>query len=133
MSHYCKICGCYKSNESFSGRGHASHICKKCHKLPVEKRDGILTLNRIYALPFRLSKGNRAWLEKMKSDSRESVRREAEIAWERRFTPKKRLSEEEYDEEEWLSEEFLEEAFGQEPDPTDPPAFADCDAFELPF
>lgn len=28
--HYCKICGEYKSNESFSGKGHAQHICKKC-------------------------------------------------------------------------------------------------------
>lgn len=28
--HYCKICGEYKSNESFSGKGHAQHICKEC-------------------------------------------------------------------------------------------------------
>ena len=28
--YYCKICGEYKSNESFSGKGHAQHICKKC-------------------------------------------------------------------------------------------------------
>ena len=28
--HYCKICGEYKSNESFSGKGHARHICKEC-------------------------------------------------------------------------------------------------------
>lgn len=28
--HYCKICGEYKSNESFSEKGHAQHICKKC-------------------------------------------------------------------------------------------------------
>ena len=28
--HYCKICGKYKSNESFSGKGHAQHICKEC-------------------------------------------------------------------------------------------------------
>ncbi len=26
----CKICGEYKSNESFSGKGHAQHICKEC-------------------------------------------------------------------------------------------------------
>ena len=49
MSHYCKICGEYKSNESFSGRGHAAHICKKCAKLPKEVRDERTTLNRIYA------------------------------------------------------------------------------------
>lgn len=28
--HYCKVCGEYKSNESFSGKGHVQHICKKC-------------------------------------------------------------------------------------------------------
>ena len=28
--HYCKICGEYKSNKSFSGKGHAQHICKEC-------------------------------------------------------------------------------------------------------
>ena len=27
---YCKVCGEYKSNESFSGKGHAQHICKGC-------------------------------------------------------------------------------------------------------
>lgn len=30
--HYCKICSEYKSNESFSGKGHANHICKRCSK-----------------------------------------------------------------------------------------------------
>ena len=24
--HYCKVCGEYKANEKFSGKGHASHI-----------------------------------------------------------------------------------------------------------
>ena len=28
--HYCKICGEYKANEKFSGKGHAAHICKIC-------------------------------------------------------------------------------------------------------
>ena len=28
--HYCKICGEYKSNESFLVKGHAQHICKEC-------------------------------------------------------------------------------------------------------
>jgi hypothetical protein len=36
--HYCKICSEYKSNESFSGKGHANHICKVCSKLVVAKR-----------------------------------------------------------------------------------------------
>ena len=28
--HYCRICGDYKANEKFSGKGHAQHICKSC-------------------------------------------------------------------------------------------------------
>lgn len=34
--HYCKVCGEYKANEKFSGKGHASHICKSCASLPAE-------------------------------------------------------------------------------------------------
>ena len=30
--HYCRICGQYKANEKFSGRGHTAHICKACAK-----------------------------------------------------------------------------------------------------
>ena len=44
--HYCKICGEYKSNESFSGKGHAQHICKKCMgELKKGKK-------KVLALPF---------------------------------------------------------------------------------
>lgn len=30
QGHYCRICGEYKANEKFSGKGHARHICKTC-------------------------------------------------------------------------------------------------------
>ena len=30
QGHYCRICGNYKANEKFSGKGHAQHICKSC-------------------------------------------------------------------------------------------------------
>ena len=36
--HYCKVCGEYKSNEIFSGSGHAAYICKKCAALPAAQR-----------------------------------------------------------------------------------------------
>ncbi len=44
--HYCKICGEYKANEKFSGKGHAAHICKSCASLPAEKQAELMTLNR---------------------------------------------------------------------------------------
>ena len=36
--HYCKVCGEYKANEKFSGKGHATHICKACAQLPPEEQ-----------------------------------------------------------------------------------------------
>lgn len=30
QGHYCWICGEYKANEKFSGKGHTQHICKAC-------------------------------------------------------------------------------------------------------
>ena len=87
QGHYCRICGEYKANEKFSGKGHAQHICKQCAKLPVEKRNEIRTVNRLMNLPFWLSKEQRSWLEKMRKDEREDVRSAAEWAWESRFAP----------------------------------------------
>ncbi|MBT3288690.1 MAG: hypothetical protein HN849_08100 [Victivallales bacterium] len=31
---WCRICGCQRRNEAFSGRGHRNCICKECQKLP---------------------------------------------------------------------------------------------------
>ena len=87
MSHYCKICGRSRPNEKFSGKGHAQHICKECAKLPQSKRNEMETINRLMDLPFRLSKANRMWLEKMRKDEREEVRSAAEWAWQSRFAP----------------------------------------------
>ena len=45
--HYCKVCGEYKSNESFSGSGHAAHICKKCAALPAAQRSEEMILQAV--------------------------------------------------------------------------------------
>ena len=42
QGHYCKVCGEYKSNESFTGKGHKNHICKKCDKLSKEDREKMM-------------------------------------------------------------------------------------------
>ena len=54
--HYCKVCGEYKANEKFSGKGHAAHICKSCASLSPEKQAEQMTINRLLNLPWRLSK-----------------------------------------------------------------------------
>ena len=46
--HYCRICGCTKSNESFSGKGHKTHICKKCASMPKGKRQLIEAQDHIH-------------------------------------------------------------------------------------
>jgi uncharacterized protein (DUF885 family) len=74
--HYCKICGSYRSNESFSGKGHSRHICRKCSKLPIEKQKEHMDLNRIYGLSFsmRISKAHRKMLQDYLNNESEKVR-----------------------------------------------------------
>lgn len=134
---YCKICGRILPNEKFSGKGHANHICNECMRLPVEKRNEMMTVNRIYNLPFRLKKEQKKWLEKMKEDPRADVKDAAEWAWAERFE-----SAPEPDEEEWevdedidLTEEELRELFGEEdiPDEDSSVDIPDDLDTELPF
>jgi len=74
--HYCRICDTFMANERFSGKGHASHICKKCSKLSVEERNEQQTINRIYSL-YRfiyLSKADNAMLLEYCNYKSEKVR-----------------------------------------------------------
>ncbi len=48
MGHYCTICSRYRPNESFSGRGHRIHVCKKCSRLPREVRFRSEALDEIW-------------------------------------------------------------------------------------
>ena len=50
QGHYCKVCGEHKANERFTGRGHATHICKVCAKLPPEEQAIEATLTRLYKI-----------------------------------------------------------------------------------
>ena len=68
--HYCKVCGEYKANEKFSGKGHAAHICKTCAALPPERQAEEMTLTRLVNLPWRLSKEQLSWLKKRMKDRR---------------------------------------------------------------
>ena len=72
--HYCKVCGEYKANEKFSGKGHAAHVCKSCASLPPEKQAEQMTINRLLNLPWRLSKEQISWLKNRMKDKRREVR-----------------------------------------------------------
>ena len=76
--HYCKICGEYKANEKFSGKGYAAHICKACSRLSAAEKAEAMTINRLMNFPMgRLSEGDKKWLENRVHDRRPEV---AELA-----------------------------------------------------
>ncbi len=76
--HYCKICGEYKANEKFSGKGHAAHICKACSKLSAAEKAEAMTINRLLDFPMgRLNASDKKWLENRVHDRRPEV---AELA-----------------------------------------------------
>ena len=55
--HYCKVCGEYKANEKFSGKGHAAHVCKSCASLPPEKQAEQMTIKPLAESPMEIIKG----------------------------------------------------------------------------
>lgn len=91
QGHYYKICGEYKANEKFSGKGHKAdisawaHICKKCAAMPLDERNKAETVTRIENLPFYLSKEQIAWLKKKQGDKRPDVADLAKEAFSMRF------------------------------------------------
>ena len=86
QGHYCKVCGERKSNESFSGKGHAAHICKTCSRLSPQQQAEQMTLNRLSELPMRyLSNTEVKWLKNRTSDHRPAVRELAREIYAERF------------------------------------------------
>ena len=91
MGQYCSICGEYKSNEKFSGRGHKEHIGKDCMATVSKterKKDKII--ERLYWLPWRrLNSGQKSFLMEKLQDEDEDIRRVAEMAYDRVKHPDK--------------------------------------------
>jgi len=84
--HYCKICGEYKANEKFSGKGHAAHICKACSRLSAAEKAEAMTINRLYDLPMRrLTDSEKKWLENRVHDKRPEVASLAKEIYNMRF------------------------------------------------
>ena len=59
--YYCKVCGCYKSNESFTGKGHARHICKQCQSLPKDEQADMMRCNEVERAAFRFPMKRQDW------------------------------------------------------------------------
>lgn len=72
--HYCKICGEYKANEKFSGKGHAAHICKVCSRLSAAEKVAAMDMNRLMSFPMRrLSDSEKKWLQAKMHDKSPEV------------------------------------------------------------
>ena len=42
MGRFCILCSCIRPNEAFGGKGERARICRKCRRMPREKRDAVL-------------------------------------------------------------------------------------------
>lgn len=84
--HFCKVCGMRKSNESFSGKGHAAHICKACSHLSQAQQAEQMTLRRFENLPLRrLTESEMTWLKNRTHDHRPAVKSLACMVYAARF------------------------------------------------
>ena len=84
--HYCRVCGEHKANEKFTGKGHATHICKSCtSKSPAQSSED-MTINKLYSMVFRhMSESEIKWLKNRRNDSRTEVSELAKKIFEERF------------------------------------------------
>jgi hypothetical protein len=84
--HYCRICGEYKANEKFSGKGHATHICKACAKKSPAQKSEDITINRLHGMALRyLSESEIKWLKNRRNDNRSEVQELAREIFEMKF------------------------------------------------
>lgn len=78
--HFCWVCGRVRSNESFSGRGHARHVCKACSKLgraELEVLQAIRDFDRLFGFDDVLASKRRPAAEKFLAHPNERVREHA--------------------------------------------------------
>lgn len=61
QGHYCRICGEYKANEKFSGKGHTHHICKQCQSLPKDVQADMVRCNEVERAAFKFPMSRQDW------------------------------------------------------------------------
>jgi len=111
MGHYCMVCGNWLANEKFSGKGHRRHVCKACSKKPLDERNDMITLNRIYGLYNypNLSKNNKRMLKGYLNSGSEKVREAAKAVQDHFKSDRKNARAEEFD---WIDD--VETDIGQD-------------------
>jgi hypothetical protein len=73
--HHCRICGCRKPNEAFSGNGHKIHVCKACSRAPAVERNSIEQKDEIFNFlkQSHISQKNVSRLEQLRRSEDEEV------------------------------------------------------------
>jgi hypothetical protein len=73
--HSCRICGCRKPNEAFSGNGHKIHVCKACSRMPKAERESIEQKDEIFNFlkQSHISQRNVSRLEQLQGSEDEEV------------------------------------------------------------
>ena len=84
MGHYCRICGCERPNEQFSGKGHKIHACKRCQAQPKTERRAIEDQDDIFGFlkQSHISEKNLIRLGQMEKSDNPQVASLAEIVLE---------------------------------------------------
>lgn len=84
MGHCCRICEHTKPNESFSGNGHKTHICKECSLKPKEEIEEIEQSEEIYNYlrQSNISKKNISRLQELVCSKNMEVAEMAELVLE---------------------------------------------------
>ncbi|MCF6158979.1 MAG: hypothetical protein E3K32_10515 [wastewater metagenome] len=93
MGHYCRICGRRRSNEKFSGKGHKTHVCKECARMPKEEREAIEQEDEIFGFltQSHISAKNISRLEALAKSNNDTIVALATIVLEvGKVTPYKR-------------------------------------------
>ena len=80
MAHWCRICGSYKPDEKFSGKGRQNHICKECAKKSKAEIDSIDQEREIFGF-MKQSHISRKNVIRLKTLMQSENRRIAELAF----------------------------------------------------
>lgn len=84
LGRYCWACQRQRSNESFSGPGHARHLCRECQKLgaaELDFRSARANLERMMTPDGLVRRKQRRHFRKFLEDPRPRVQQLAEHLW----------------------------------------------------
>lgn len=79
--HYCWCCGRIRPNETFSGKGHARHLCRQCARLGGEElqyRQAVRNMERCVSLDGRVFRKRRKQFETFLHHENPRIRAAAE-------------------------------------------------------